>query len=365
MQSRSEAETLHRCPACGVGRLHPKVVTERFPYDDDGAEVMVVAENVPVETCDNPKCAEEFSGPVAAAIRHEAICRALRLLTPSEIRSIRERLDLTQEQFTKLTRIGQATICRWERGRLLQNPAMDRYLRLIAASEDNVRFLQGQGQNGTPGTPAAPNPEGETHRAAALAAYIRGLPAFEIVTSIDGNYAHMGATLVDAVLQAGVKYETVVRPRVRRLIDDYPQARTTSGFAQLLKNPGPKQLLSWSGERKLRALADLTTLLLREQVESEDDFRAWVSKPNNVDRLRSIKGIKKKTADYIHILLGRQSVAVDRHLLNFLKMAGLEAHSYEEAHRLIHEAAGLLGVQPSILDHSIWRYMSSGVRSKA
>ena len=64
------------------------------------------------------------------------------LLTPAEIRSIRERLGLTQEQFTKLTRVGEATICRWERGRLLQNPAMDRYLRLIAASAENVRFLQ-------------------------------------------------------------------------------------------------------------------------------------------------------------------------------------------------------------------------------
>jgi len=144
---------------CGIGRLHPKVQSERFPYEDDGAEVMVVAEDVPVESCDNPKCAEEFSGPVAASIRHHAICRALGLLTPAEIRAIRERLGMTQEQFTKLTRIGEATICRWERGRLLQNPAMDRYLRLVALSEDNVRFLKGLEKDGPLTAPAAPRQE--------------------------------------------------------------------------------------------------------------------------------------------------------------------------------------------------------------
>ena len=39
--------------------------------------------------------------------------------------------------------IGVATISRWERGRLLQNRAMDNYLRLLAQSSDNIRFLEG------------------------------------------------------------------------------------------------------------------------------------------------------------------------------------------------------------------------------
>jgi putative transcriptional regulator len=125
-----------------MGQLHPQVVMERFPYEDDGKEVTVVAEDVPVEICDNPECREQLSGPEAARIRHMAICRALGLLTPGEIRAIRDRLNLTQAEFARLTRLGEATICRWERGRLLQNPAMDRYLRLIASGEDNVRFLR-------------------------------------------------------------------------------------------------------------------------------------------------------------------------------------------------------------------------------
>jgi putative transcriptional regulator len=142
MQPEPQIETRWPCPTCNSGRMHPKVVTEHFPYEDDGTEVMVVAEDVPVEICDNPECREQLSGPEAARIRHMAICRALGLLTPGEIRAIRDRLNLTQAEFARLTRLGEATICRWERGRLLQNPAMDRYLRLIVYSEDNVRFLQ-------------------------------------------------------------------------------------------------------------------------------------------------------------------------------------------------------------------------------
>ena len=54
--------------------MHPRRVTEHFPYEVDGETTMVVAENVPVDVCDD--CGEQLSGPEAASIRHEAICRA-------------------------------------------------------------------------------------------------------------------------------------------------------------------------------------------------------------------------------------------------------------------------------------------------
>jgi hypothetical protein len=197
-----------------------------------------------------------------------------------------------------------------------------------------------------------------SERGALLAEYIRANPKFEIASSIDGNYGHMGATLTDAVLQAGVKYETVVRPRVRRLLAEFPEARTTSAFADLLRSAGAEQLLMWKGKRKVVTLNALITLLLSDRVETEDDFRAWINMPGNLNRLRQINGIKDKTAHYLEILLGIQSVAVDRHLFAFLAEAGLHTRDYSEAHMLIREAAESLGIRPSYLDHSIWRYMS-------
>jgi hypothetical protein len=192
-----------------------------------------------------------------------------------------------------------------------------------------------------------------------LASYIRSHPDFQIVTEMDGQYGHMGATLTDAVLQAGVKYDSVVRPRVQRLRRDFPRAHTTSAFQQLLRERGAAAVLQWSGGRKLETLAVLTELLRSEEVETEEDFRAWIRRPGNLARLREIKGIKDKTAHYIEILLGIQSVAVDRHLFRFLDEAGLPATNYEEAHILIRDAAAVLGVDASLLDHSIWRYMST------
>jgi hypothetical protein len=197
------------------------------------------------------------------------------------------------------------------------------------------------------------------HDAVTLVRYIRSHPTFQIVSTMDGAYDHMGATLSDAVLQAGVKYATVVRPRIAALRANYPEARTTSAFlALLVKEEGPETLLRWRGGRKVATLLELTRLLVAEGVETEDEFRAWVAVPGNLDRLRRIKGIKDKTANYVEILLGKQSVAVDRHLFRFLSEAGVPTSDYDDAHALIRDAAILLGVEASILDHSIWRYMS-------
>jgi hypothetical protein len=73
---------------------------------------------------------------------------------------------------------------------------------------------------------------------------------FEVVDYYDGNYDHMGATISDAILQAGVKYDSVVRPRVREIREKYPTARTTSAFLKVLLEVGPKEVLRWKEERK-------------------------------------------------------------------------------------------------------------------
>ena len=99
-------------------------------------------------------------------------------------------------------------------------------------------------------------------------------------------------------------------------------------------------------------------MLLHNGVETEDQLRTWLEVPANLERLRRIKGIKDKTAHYLQILVGTQTVAVDVHLFRFLAEAGVPTNSYDEAQQTIRDAAALLGVESSILDHSLWRYMS-------
>jgi putative zinc finger/helix-turn-helix YgiT family protein len=136
-----EMVRLMRCPCCGADSIEEVLRTDTVEVPSDGEPALVEVSNVPIERCRS--CGEEFSGPRAAQVKHNAICRTLGLLTPEEIRQLRERMGLTQSQLSQLSGIGEATISRWERGRLLQNRAMDRYLRLLASDVRCPAFLRG------------------------------------------------------------------------------------------------------------------------------------------------------------------------------------------------------------------------------
>jgi len=102
----------------------------------------------------------------------------------------------------------------------------------------------------------------------------------------------------------------------------------------------------------------LSRFFLDEQVESEADLKAWLTNEANLARLRQLPGVGPKTVDYLQILAGLDTSAIDRHLALFLAQAGVEAGTYEERKAVIDAAAGLLGVDRAVLDYSIWRYMS-------
>ena len=115
-----------RCSMCGHSPLEPRLIDETFEYEADGETVIVTAHHVPVRVCAN--CGESYSGPAAARVEHEAICHALDLLTPAEIKSLREQLGWSQQCLADLTGLGIATVSRWERGRLLQNRSNNKVL---------------------------------------------------------------------------------------------------------------------------------------------------------------------------------------------------------------------------------------------
>lgn len=131
MKKRTKDPKLSRCPLCGHQPLESRRRTERFWYGAGKERVEVEAQNVPVDVCPNPECGETFSGPEAAAVRHEAICRTLGILSPAQIKQLRQRLGKNRGEFALLTGIGVATLSRWEHGRLLPTRALDRYLRVL------------------------------------------------------------------------------------------------------------------------------------------------------------------------------------------------------------------------------------------
>ena len=191
-----------------------------------------------------------------------------------------------------------------------------------------------------------------------LGKHVCSINGFEMVKVTDEIYDQMGAIITDAILQAGINYDNVVAPRVKCLREKYPRARTTTGFLQLCGKTDPKVLLKWKGDEKPRRIIQVTKFFKKEDIQVKADLCEWIQKPGNPERLKQLKGIGDKTVDYFKILVGIQTSAIDRHLMNFLKEAGIEASGYEEAQKIIDKTADSMGENRRDFDHSIWTYMS-------
>lgn len=194
--------------------------------------------------------------------------------------------------------------------------------------------------------------------AQALADHIRSLEDFTFVQPAP-PHGHMGATMVDSILQRGMNYDAVVLPRVHRLRDDHPEAATTTGFAELMRQEELSSLIDFRGDYVLATVRELTEVLLAANVETEGDLRAWLDDAANRQRLAQIKGIGPKTGEFIRLRCGaRDAVAVDRWLIRMLEEAGVDAKGFWDQHKVISDAAELLDVSPADLEESIWTYMS-------
>lgn len=64
------------------------------------------------------------------------------LLSADDMRSIRERVGLTQAMMARLLRLGSNTISRWEAGRNVQTGAMDLLLRMIRDVPGTLEYLK-------------------------------------------------------------------------------------------------------------------------------------------------------------------------------------------------------------------------------
>ena len=128
------------CPDCGGTGFSTVLHDDAFKYGVGDSPVTLHA-RIPVHCCNS--CDFEFLGREGRRIKHEAVCRHLVLLTPAEIRRIREKHGMSRTAFAELTGFGEATLNRWERGAVIQNRANDRYLRLLDSS-DILQRLQVQ-----------------------------------------------------------------------------------------------------------------------------------------------------------------------------------------------------------------------------
>lgn len=108
------------------GASEEEQVTERVPIGEQGDFFEV---QVPIVHC--LECGLRFRDHRAEQLRHAAACRHEGLLTPEEVKAVREDLGMTRKALAEAFRIPPASMERWENGRLMQNGSMDTLLRAL------------------------------------------------------------------------------------------------------------------------------------------------------------------------------------------------------------------------------------------
>ena len=172
-------------------------------------------------------------------------------------------------------------------------------------------------------------------------------------------YHHMGAVLADSVLQAGLNYATIVRPRVQAILEIFPHATTVSAVTQIIETQGSSKFLQWRHQEKVSRFDDLVEFLACSRIEDTSDLaEALLDDVFRVD-IREVRGIGPKTVDYMACLLGADCIAVDRHIRGFAELAGLEDDSYDYLRDVFSFAADLLRISRREFDALIWHFQAT------
>jgi hypothetical protein len=167
-------------------------------------------------------------------------------------------------------------------------------------------------------------------------------------------YGHIGATICDSILQAGLNYRFVVAPRVSRLRRLWPSATTTSVFLRKAQLYDLHDVLAWRDPLKLERIMRLSKFMQVSELETETALHDYLLRDGADESLMTISGIGPKTVDYLKILVGLPSFAIDRHVRRVLTAAGISYTGYGAARTLMLAVAGYLSVDPAELDRRIW-----------
>ena len=171
-------------------------------------------------------------------------------------------------------------------------------------------------------------------------------------------YDHMGAILADSVLQAGMNYNNVVKPRVEAMLYNYEDQKSLNDLVELIELEGLSKLLNWSHQTKLRRFEKLVTFMTRRNVTNAEVLRVHLLDSKFCESLLLVEGVGPKTVDYMKCLVGIDSIAVDRHIKTFAKDAGLEHHDYDFLRSAFCSAADLLSISRRAFDSWVWGRLS-------
>ena len=126
----------------------------------------------------------------------------------------------------------------------------------------------------------------------------------------------------------------------------------------VIEQHGLEKVIKWSHSVKIERFLDLVDFCTKREINSCHDLKTFLRKSDNRILFLSVKGLGPKTLDYTMKLLDFDTIAVDRHIIGFLELAGLKHKDYEFTKKTVEFAADLLEVSRASLDETIWYYMS-------
>lgn len=170
---------------------------------------------------------------------------------------------------------------------------------------------------------------------------------------------HLGAVLADSVLQSGLNYSTVVKPRISRILKEYEHANNTSELILIIKTGNTSEFLNWQHMTKITRFEELVISIHELGIENSMELRKRLDEESFCRSLQEISGIGPKTVDYMSCLLGIESVAVDRHIRNYAKRAGVVETDYNFLKRVFCFAADFLQIPRRNFDSWIWQQEST------
>jgi len=107
--------------------------------DGDG-----IAETVPIEVQVylDPETGEEVLTQESVNLIEKTQARHMGLMSPEEIKGLRQRLDVTQKEISDLLQVGEKTYTRWENGRSRPSRSMNLLLCALRDGCINVNYLR-------------------------------------------------------------------------------------------------------------------------------------------------------------------------------------------------------------------------------
>ena len=139
---------MNRCDACGRGKLVERRGDYTYTWPDSLSAKPTKFRNAVWLECD--ACGEQVLLPELLSRIEARRYRLEGLLTPDEIRSIREAQGLTQVQMARMIGAGDKTYSRWENGLSVQTKSMDTLIRAAALCPALFTSIEHARELGTP-----------------------------------------------------------------------------------------------------------------------------------------------------------------------------------------------------------------------